>query len=279
MVILPHRRKAFKTNSSGSTITDPDVLNYQSRIIAAGSSISNTQLTYIETFVISLKSYNNWNFIDRLNVFCGNDLTAALVPLKNSIGATTDINNNFVSADYGLINGITGGNTGGGLKKYIDTGVNANTLDRSNYMYGVYNLTANSSSIIGMMGSSTTTDVANNRHYVLVNRESGTAKFYGGQGTYFVNSVTLSTAKGLVRAVLNLSQVYIVNFYFNNTFITGLNYNGGGFQSAQIVVMGNVHGAAGVTNSSSGYFMGKQTMPNQSQFVTDWNNLITNLGR
>jgi hypothetical protein len=72
----------------------------------------------------------------RLNLFCGSNLNAALVPLYRGpslggtqYGGTTDTNNAFVGVgtDYAET-GVSGGLTGNGTSKYLDTGFSMDTL-------------------------------------------------------------------------------------------------------------------------------------------------------
>jgi hypothetical protein len=72
--------------------------------------------------------------IARLNLFCGDNLSAALVPLYlatssggATVGNSTDTNNNFASGDY-ADTGSNGGLKGNGTTKYLDTGVAQNAV-------------------------------------------------------------------------------------------------------------------------------------------------------
>lgn len=70
----------------------------------------------------------------RLSLFCGSNLSAALVPLYRNtsasaaaIGGDTDTNVNFVSGDY-VETGATGGLLGNGTSKRLNTGLAPNAL-------------------------------------------------------------------------------------------------------------------------------------------------------
>jgi hypothetical protein len=80
----------------------------------------------------------------RLNLFCGDGLTAALVPLyraesrtATARGNTTDTNNGpFVSADYNNT-GSSSGLKGNGTSKFLNTGIAGNSITASNIHLGV----------------------------------------------------------------------------------------------------------------------------------------------
>jgi hypothetical protein len=76
-------------------------------------------LSAVHTFCQSAKASGYWDKLNRINLFCGNQLTAALVPLKVGGGSATDTNVNFVSGDYTEATGITGN----GTTKYLNTGL------------------------------------------------------------------------------------------------------------------------------------------------------------
>jgi hypothetical protein len=94
----------------------------------------------------------------RLNLICGDSLSAALVPLfrgqsrtGTQLGNATDTNNNFVSGDYTQATGLQGN----GSTKYLDTGVSASNLNRNSTHLGVYgtNLNDGGSSFASLAGA------------------------------------------------------------------------------------------------------------------------------
>lgn len=101
----------------------PDAVDWQARVQANGGTVSTSTMTAVSTFCTAINAEAGLrSAITRLNLFCGDNLNAALVPLylAESFGAaakgnTTDTNNNFVSGDYNA----TG--TDGGLRKANNT--------------------------------------------------------------------------------------------------------------------------------------------------------------
>jgi hypothetical protein len=107
---------------------EPETLTYRDAITAAGSSISTSSLDAVELlFVRDCKQAGLWTKLLDVGVFAGANLTAALVKLKH-VGQGSLINNNFVSGDF-VETGATGGLTGDGATKYLNSGFNiANSL-------------------------------------------------------------------------------------------------------------------------------------------------------
>jgi hypothetical protein len=113
----------------------PEAESWQTRVIANGGSVSTATMQAVSDFCVAIDAASGLRAaLVRLNLFCGDNLNAALVPLylaASSGGATvgnaTDTNNNFVSGDY-VLTGASGGLTGNGSTKYLDTGVAQNAV-------------------------------------------------------------------------------------------------------------------------------------------------------
>jgi hypothetical protein len=110
----------------------------------------------VSTFCGAIDSAGIRDRFYRLGIFAGSNLNAALVPLYRgpSLGGTqygnaTDTNNAFVGVgtDYAET-GASGGLTGNGSSKYLDTGYLANTLAASNTHMGVGLLATDSMALL-----------------------------------------------------------------------------------------------------------------------------------
>jgi hypothetical protein len=107
----------------------PEASDWRSRVIANGGTVSGSTLTAVSNFCRSIGEAGIRDRFYRLNLFCGSNLSACLVPLYRGpslggtqYGNTTDTNNNFVSGDY-VETGAGGGLTGNGSTKHLRTGV------------------------------------------------------------------------------------------------------------------------------------------------------------
>jgi hypothetical protein len=99
--------------------------------------VSGTTLSAASKFCAAIASAGIRDRFYRLNLFCGTGLNAALVPLYRGpslggtqYGGTTDTNNGpfvGVGTDY-TETGASGGLTGNGTSKYLDTGFSMDTL-------------------------------------------------------------------------------------------------------------------------------------------------------
>jgi hypothetical protein len=104
--------------------------------LSNGGSVSATTLSAVSDFCGRIDAASLRDRFYRLNLFCGSNLNAALVPLYRgpSLGGTqyggaTDTNNAFVGVgtDYAET-GASGGLTGNGTTKYLNTGFNVDRL-------------------------------------------------------------------------------------------------------------------------------------------------------
>jgi hypothetical protein len=138
----------------------PEALDWAARVAANGGTVSNSTLKAVSDFCKETASIRD-RFL-RLNLFCGNNLNAALVPLYLGeapgivYGNNVDTNFNFVAADY-TERGNNGGLVGNGTNKYLDTGFipnNVAAMGLNDASISVYCKTNNSSGVeIGVLGA------------------------------------------------------------------------------------------------------------------------------
>jgi hypothetical protein len=105
-----------------------EAIDWATRVSANGGTISTTVLRAVSDFCAAADQGAYRSAIYRLNLFCGGNLSGALVPLYRGptfggtkFGNVTDTNVNFVSADF-IETGATGGLKGNGTNKYLQTG-------------------------------------------------------------------------------------------------------------------------------------------------------------
>lgn len=114
----------------------PDTLDFYTRILANGGTISDADLTAIDVFVKEV--YGNGLRSPLLDVspLAGNNLSSALTKLWYPLGTQSTLaNNNFVGADYTRITGIKGD----GATKYLNTGIIPGNFFTQSFSTGVYN--------------------------------------------------------------------------------------------------------------------------------------------
>lgn len=134
--------RLLRPRASGAT--HPEALDWATRVTANGGTVSSTTLAAVSTFCASIQAAGIRDRFYRLNLFCGNQLAAALVPLyraesstASARGNTTDTNNGpFVAADFNNT-GSSSGLAGNGTSKFLNTGINANSVTASNCHMGV----------------------------------------------------------------------------------------------------------------------------------------------
>lgn len=120
------------TAVGGYSPTHPETINWQSRVASAGGTASAATLQAMDAFCTAIDAQSGLRgAITRLNLFCGDQLAAALVPLylAESAGATakgnaTDVNSGttlFSSSNYSA-SGSSGGITANGAS-YLNSGL------------------------------------------------------------------------------------------------------------------------------------------------------------
>lgn len=125
---------------------DADAQAFFNAVVANGGTISTATKGYVNTFVLAAKANGYWSKLNRINLFCGDQLLAAVVPLKIGGGNTTDTNHNFVNGDYTEATGLTGD----GSTKYLETGLNPSvSLTANSTHISVYNRSSTGSGHIG----------------------------------------------------------------------------------------------------------------------------------
>lgn len=108
----------------------PDAMDWLRRVRAAGGDVSQTTQAAVAAFCTAIDAAGIRDRLWRLSLFCGSNLTAALVPLYRGvsllqpIGNATDTNFNFVSGDYVESRGLKGN----GTTKYLRTGLSTASI-------------------------------------------------------------------------------------------------------------------------------------------------------
>lgn len=113
----------------------PDAASWAARVVANGGSVTGTTLAAVSKFCAAIASALIRDRFYRLNLFCGSNLNAALVPLYRGpslggtqYGGTTDTNvGPFVVGDYAET-GASGGLANANRSKYLNTGFPTNTV-------------------------------------------------------------------------------------------------------------------------------------------------------
>jgi hypothetical protein len=104
----------------------PEAAAWAARVVANGGTVSGSTLSAVSKFCAAIASAGIRDRFFRLNLFCGGNLNAALVPLYRGpslggtqYGNTTDTNvGPFVSGDFADATGLAAGSG-----KYLRTGV------------------------------------------------------------------------------------------------------------------------------------------------------------
>jgi len=110
----------------------PEAESWKTRVVANGGTVTTATVKAVSDFCKSIDSNGLRSLLWRVNLMCGSNLEAALVPLyrANSAsgavqGNTTDTNDHFVSGDYTETSGLVGN----GSNKRLNTGLPQNFAD------------------------------------------------------------------------------------------------------------------------------------------------------
>lgn len=112
-----HNRGPFSRHAGGGSTTDSDATAWKAAVVAAGGTVSDTQLGYVSTLITSLKAGSVWTPLDRLWLFASANAFQALIDIK-ALAAATLVNGPLFTANTGyLCNGSA----------YIDLAYNPST--------------------------------------------------------------------------------------------------------------------------------------------------------
>jgi len=166
-------------------LLNPDAQDWVNRVYANGGTVSPSTASAVNSFCNDIDAAGIRDRFARLNLFCGSNLNAALVPLYRStsfggsvLGNATDTNNAFVGVgtDYAET-GASGGLTGNGSSKYLNTGFPTNTLSDGNRHLAAYANTWPNASFRDMIGSESNLGI--NQQFVLGHQASASSVSFG----------------------------------------------------------------------------------------------------
>ena len=170
----------------------PEASAWRSLVVANGGSVSATTLRAVSNFCAAIDAAGIRDRFARVNLFCGDSLNAALVPLYRSftfggqsLGNATDTNNAFVGVgtDYAET-GAGGGLQGNGTSKRLDTGLNQDDIvdpPLTGHM-SIYDMGFAVAGTTVPMGSYTLTTAA--QRFSIERRTTGRVGGYGSGGIY-----------------------------------------------------------------------------------------------
>jgi hypothetical protein len=247
-------------------------------VTSAGGTYSAGTLAAVSAFCTSAKANNYWAKLSRINLFCGYQLAAALVPLKVGSGNATDTNIAYVAGDYTESTGLTGNGSTSGL----DTGVLADSLTATNLHLAVYNRssTANGSGQMGLYGTG-----ADSTCYIWAPYSDSVVYSYMPDNATAATSSTLATPYGMVLASRTAANSHIV--YRNGVNVgESLGTSSGTLPAGTILVgaLGDVSAPSAVSESSDSalgaYSIGSGLTPSEAAaYYADMQAFQTALGR
>lgn len=125
-------------------VSNIDAQGWINRVYNAGGTVSYGTAAAVNTFCNAIDAAGIRDRFYRLNLLCGSDLTACLVPLYRGpslsgtqYGNATDTNVNFLAADY-VETGSTRGLKGNGTTKRLNTGLAPSTIGISTTHISIY---------------------------------------------------------------------------------------------------------------------------------------------
>lgn len=138
----------------------PDAANWMARVRRNGGDVSAPTMRAVSRFCATIESAGIRSSLFRVNLFCGNSdtaLSAVRTPLfrgpslsGTQFGNATDTNVSFVAGDYAET-GSSGGLTGNGTTKYLQTGLSSSAwITGGNVLshLAVYKRTATNSGVL-----------------------------------------------------------------------------------------------------------------------------------
>ena len=198
----------------GAKTISAETTEYKRLIDSTGGSITTSDLNATSPFYSKVSSFRQK--LIRINLFGGNNLTTALVPLIRGTalgvvyGYPIDVNMNFVVGNYTRTGGLGDPSNG---TKYLKTGIIPSTcpaLTLNSMGMGVWGLTNRSASTVASMGDYNATLFDDARLYIRYTGDVYRAKINTqGSGAIGTSSSTIGfiyasrTASNLVTAYYN----------------------------------------------------------------------------
>lgn len=252
---------------------DADAQDFFTRGEANGGTYSATTKAAVNAFVVSAKANGYWTKLTRINLFCGDQLAAALVPLKVGGGGATDTNVNFVGGDYSEATGLTGN----GTTKYLNTGLLANALTANDTHIAAYNRSSTTGFAMGVVAAT---------RFNLNAPLSGDGKVYSDQYNdttgRLVTTLAIGTPYGFLVGSRTASNAHVI--YRNGSSVDSNATGGSAVPAAAIFVFASNNGL-GTPNTHSanaigGYSVGAGlTGANAASYYTDIQAAMTAFGR
>jgi hypothetical protein len=125
---MPMNARLLRPLASG---VHPEAADWRARVVANGGTVSGSTLQAVSRFCTSILSAGIRDRFYRLSLICGDNLTAARVPLYRStafggaiLGSAIDANNSFSEGDYSITGGIKCGTS-----RSLDTGLAPDSAD------------------------------------------------------------------------------------------------------------------------------------------------------
>lgn len=282
---MPMNPRLLRPIASG---VHPEAKIWQNAVIANGGTVSAGTVKAVSDFCKSIDAAGIRDRFFRLNLFCGGNLSACLVPLYRGPSAsgtqhgnTTDTNNGpFVSGDYSEATGLNSGSVTSG--KYLDTGLTPDTIGVATGHMAVYSPVDASSAIAisRIMGAIFQTFPQQFYAVYKSGLSQQTQALWGGGAAL----VQATMSKGLTVYQREASNVLR---HYTNGSLTATNTSNitpGALAFSFFIFNNNVGGSANVTqgwhDALRAYSLGKHFT---SQGVTDYYNALqafqTALGR
>ena len=215
----------------------PEAAAWAARVGDSGGTVSGTTLSAVDKFCKAIASAGIRDRFYRLNLFCGSNLNACLVPLYlgpssgSPLGNATDTNSGgvFVGGDYSESVGLTP-TLGGG--KYLDTGLTPDAMPLS--VVQAMHLAASHGPVPSSAGAITpyligAANGGTDRHFIQLNvAPSGTPVVNAPMGKVtVVSSATLPTgaqpsASWIVSRTSSISLVIYKNGASDGTLATSI---------------------------------------------------------
>jgi hypothetical protein len=274
------QRGIGRLRARASSGADSDATAWAAAVTANSGTYSAGTLTAINDFCVAAKANGYWADLLRINPFAGDQLAAALVPLKAGAGDAVDTSVSIIGGDYTEATGIT---TREGTH-YLRTGFLTSSLTVNDTHYGIYDRTSIQHNNVGL-GS-----FKSGQSALLVYQAytgGGLVDMYDGGSGRLVAPVG-SYPTGMTVGVRSAATVAVI--YRNGVAVTTANPGGGTFGTNNLELYiftanvdgspgGSAGGAAG-SQSLGGYFIGSALTAQQAaDFYTDWQALMTALGR
>jgi hypothetical protein len=246
-----------------------ETTEWQAAVLANGGIFNTVDTQAVDYFIRETKAKGIWPLLDWVALFAGQNLNAALVPVKRTVGDPVITNSNFTESDFSPLVGLTGN----GSTKRLLPGLNRSQCRAGDDVsLGVYITGVQGAEILaGLIGTATSGNL-----HVFASSAQTSASARVNSNSAIAGSMFGSKIIGVVGASRVPSEAE--SFVFSQAGSVGSSQSTGISPSVITLFARSTTDFFG-GSLGGGWFGGGMTAQQRADFTVIWNQTMAILGR